>query len=198
MATRNGPLAQAAVRALSGGVGPSNEEFQGLRSELAAYVRGVWPTIRADVLEDVVSETLARTLANRERLSGLSPSDALGYVMRIARNFYIDQLRAERELPDQATVERSQENAVYDDAIFRLIERDATRDEVHAAIADLRAAGDRTAVSAVLKWISRASLADDEPSARAVAAELNAAHTTVAKALQRFRRQIVENRELGT
>jgi DNA-directed RNA polymerase specialized sigma24 family protein len=189
--------AQQAMRAagsLVEGADLDPDEYGALRRELTAYLRGVSNTLSDVELQDLLDEAVTRFLGQRERLAGTDPSEALGYLMRTARNALLDRVRRNREFPDQDVVDRSGESAVDDGAVMRLIERNATHAEVHQALKRLRESGQDSTVAIVLKWMNVSSDAGASPSARLIGREMDVEHKTVTNALSRLRTVILEIR----
>ena len=177
---------EAAVRAIAeaarDGAPVPPDAFARARAILLGFV---WTRLasRPDDPEDAVAEALAR-LVHAARDGSLDFDRPLGpYLLVVARRVAIDQWRrhGRREelveaVPDKAT----------DDEIARLLDAEATTVRVRQALRQV-IPEDLTTSLVIRTWLDLAAQHGSAPSSREVADRAGVSHTTVLRALDRFR-----------
>jgi DNA-directed RNA polymerase specialized sigma24 family protein len=175
-----GELARRMLADAAAGREPDPEVVAAVSRHVRAYVARAFPELDAD---DIVQVTLMRMLG---RGGPAVPKHALGYVIAIARNVAIDELRAHgrrsRMMSDIAGREAGGE-----DLVATQLDRETTRQAVVEGLRASIAAGDATTVRVITTWLDAAEELGDAPSTREVAERAGVSHTTVGKSLRRFR-----------
>lgn len=155
-------------------------------------VRRGYASVDAD---DIAQETLARVFALAQQKRSEPIANPPAYITRIAQHLAFDAVRQQATLtPDSDLVERAPSSgpirAAHDEELAALLDRSATHTTVSAAIGIALQQRDFVAVRVVTVWLDLADELGREPSSREVAMKANASHTTVNKALGRFRELI--------
>lgn len=113
-----------------------------------------------------------------------------GYLFWTTRNRIVDrhrrtQARGESELrPERVRRYYSDE----DDAIAQILDREASADLLEDALRAARAAEDHVVIAVVIAWLELAQKRMGAPRSREVAVLAEVSHTSVNKALVRFRK----------
>jgi RNA polymerase sigma factor (sigma-70 family) len=153
---------------------------------LRSYLARGFPELDA---EDLAQATMAALLAKAATLPPIESPWA--YIARSARHRAIDQLR-DRRRRQQVPLEQAGEQPAQHDSLLELIERSASRESVAASLRAGLLAGDRLMVLVVTQWLDIAEREGRSPSSRDLAPIVGVSHTSVAKALARFRRVLSE------
>jgi hypothetical protein len=176
--------AAALSAALADGLDPPGEEYLAVREALLRLLGGERDRSDADELVDAVLDRFMR----RARAGAIKPSLAGAYLTRSIVNARIDRQRAHTRHPSVELQEA--DSASGDDAIFRLIESEAARQEIYAALQEAFRRRDATVVKVVLEWIHVAE-GHREPTLAEVGAVAGVSPQAVADALERFRERYV-------
>jgi DNA-directed RNA polymerase specialized sigma24 family protein len=147
--------------------------------------------------EELASDTIAEAFM-RSTTGARRPVDQpAAFLFWTTRNRLIDRSRRRRvreatEAPaeDPGGRTRSRSYSADDDAIVRLLERQATAEVVQDALRAASAADDHLLVRIVSSWINVAGQLGRAPSSREVAPAAEVSHTSVNQALRRFRRYL--------
>jgi hypothetical protein len=176
--------AAALTAALARGLEPPGEEYLVVRDALLGLLGTERDRSDADELVDGVLDRFMR----RARDGGVIPAGAFDYLGRSVANARIDRQRAHVR---HASVEIEEaDSASEDDAIFRLIESDAARQGIYAALRDAFRQDDAAVIRVVLEWI-RIAERRREPTLAEIGAAVGLSPQGVADALQRFRERYV-------
>lgn len=175
--------AERAARQLLVGGSLAADDYMALRERILAYLRGM----DADPIEaeDIADETLTRILRVRRRVDEID--NPVGYILRTARNERFDRLRRHREEAVDPILIANRGGATDDDAVLRLLDRDLDLQTVRVALGQASRLDDVTCLLVVQTWLNLATERETAPSSRDVGHELRLAHTTVQRALARFR-----------
>lgn len=185
--------ADRAARLLLSGASPTATDYNALRTRICTYLRKEMDASPVEA-EDIADDVLARVLDVRRAANDVS--HPTNYILRSARNAYIDRLRQRRRVQpvDPVTLSgRSEETD--DDALLRLLDRYLNLQEVQAALSLASNKDDITCLLVVQTWLNLAAERDKGPSSRDVADRLDVAHTTVQRALARFREYVEVGRK---
>ncbi len=125
----------------------------------------------------------------RARSGAIEPAGASDYLARSIDNARIDRQRAHARHPSVELHEA--DSASEDDAIFRLIESHAARQEIYAALQEAFRQRDATVVKVVLEWIRVAEEGRRKPTLAEVGTAVGVSPQAVADALARFRERYV-------
>ncbi len=184
-------LADALRRWVRSGRPPSPDTLQMFSIYLTRMVRirvsGLSDADASDVVSDVLEEFAASVSSGHvdpERVS-------LGYVLTRLRWRALDAHRRNARSPVVMYGMHPPEQPGADDAIVRELEALASVTDVVAAMRALRQAGDDDSAVVIRTWLDVADRSGKAPTLRQVAAELNTNHMKVARALDRFRTQLV-------
>ncbi|HEY2593447.1 MAG TPA: hypothetical protein VGK33_06080 [Chloroflexota bacterium] len=173
--------AAALTAALADGLDPPADEYLAIRLTLLRMFGAERDRSDADELVDVVLDRFM----HRARSGAIEPARAGAYLAQAFKNARIDRQRAATRHP---LVELQEgDSASEDDAIFRLIERDAARQDIYAALKEAFGHDDTTVTKVVLEWIRAAEPGGKEPTLADVGQAVGISPQTVADALQRFR-----------
>jgi DNA-directed RNA polymerase specialized sigma24 family protein len=157
----------------------------GLNTRLATHM----PALAQQNRADVVSESLLR-LHKAVRAGRVDPDlSPAGYLWITTRHAAVDDLRAHwrREVPDSQTAESRPEGEVADDDdIARLLEHDATRSLVVAAMRLARADGKHELNAHISQWLELAEHLGYSPTTREAGDALGVNASTISRALQEF------------
>lgn len=107
------------------------------------------------------------------------------YLTRLAQNRAVDELRRSRRR--DLTLTSATELPSDDDAIAALLEASATADAIRRAMRAAVEAEDHLALRVVSTWLDAADELGDAPPSREVARRAGVSHTSVNRALKRFR-----------
>jgi DNA-directed RNA polymerase specialized sigma24 family protein len=138
--------------------------------------------------EDVAQEAVIRLVEFARTDAADRVHKPGAYLIRVAQHLAIDRAR-------QATVSMSAPEdletlATDDDAIAALLDADASVSLIEGAMRAAVSAGDHLAVRVVVHWLDLAQKFGEAPSSRAVAQRTGLSHTSVNKALSRFRHSL--------
>jgi len=177
--------AAALTAALADGLDPPGEEYLTVREALLRLLRAERNRSDADELVDAVLDRFMR----RARTGAIKPALSGDYLTQSIVNARIDRQRAHAR---HVSVELQEaDSASEDDAIFRLIESEAARQEIYAALQEAFRQRDATVVKVVLEWIRVAEQGRREPTLAEVGAAVGVSPQAVADALGRFRERYV-------
>jgi RNA polymerase sigma factor (sigma-70 family) len=109
------------------------------------------------------------------------------YLMRLAHNRAVDELRRSRRKDVAIPIERAAQLRSEDDAIAALLEASATADAIRRAMRRAIDAQDHLALRVVSTWLDAADELGKPPPSREVARRAGVSHTSVNQALRRFR-----------
>lgn len=156
--------------------------FDRVHGTLISFVRSR-AGVRVHDAEDAAAEAIER-LVVAARDGRLDLDDRPGsYLLTVARRVAVDQWRrhgAREELTDQPPEQAT------DDEVIRMLDADATGARIQAALR--RAYEEDVAMSLVIRtWLDMAWESGSEPSTRAVGERAGVSHSTVVRALARFR-----------
>lgn len=184
------PFDRAATRLLAAQAtgGSANDDYRIVSSTLIRFARkfGLSP----EDAEDAVAETLTGTLARADDRTIRQPG---AYLFWTTRNRALDQLRRAQLRPTDPLETEELENRTgrqyseEDDAIARTLDKRATAEMIDTALRAATAAKDTMVARVVPVWLELAEEHGEAPKSREVAREAETSHTTVNKALQRFR-----------
>jgi hypothetical protein len=177
--------AAAVTVALADGLDPPGADYLTVREVLMQMLGSERDRSDADELVDAVLDRFA----GRARAGAVEPALAGAYLMRSFVNARIDRHRAHARHPSVELQESH--SASEDDAIFRLIEADAARQEIYAALQDAFRQRDATVVKVVLEWIRASEQSHGKPTLAEVGAAVGVSPQAVADALERFRERYV-------
>ena len=206
---------EAAARRLLGGFSggessASGEDLDLVTTVLARSVRGVGVRSREDA-EEIAHEAVFR--ASRAKRDHVSHAGA--YLLAIAKHLAIDQWRKDvrragkevltGDIAEFATAhygdtfETSEGGplgyySAQDDAVAQLLEQTITARAVEHALRAANSADDVVTVRVVSTWLELAETTRRPPSSREVARRAGVSHTSVNRALQRFRRYVASGR----
>jgi DNA-directed RNA polymerase specialized sigma24 family protein len=138
--------------------------------------------------DDLAQDLLMRILelARDGRGERIERPGAFLWVM--ARNAAMDRVRRARHGPRLSDApEGPPDRPADDDAIARLLDRDASSEAVERALRAAVAGEDHLTVRVVAAWLDLAEERGEPPSSRDVAPRAGVSHTTVNHALARFR-----------
>lgn len=179
----------AAARLLRGGPNRATAaDITTVLQWLTGTIRRRYPSVEHD---EIAQEALARVFA-------LAPEDAnaivnpAAYMTRVAQHLAVDAVRrattltADTPLIEVAASKR-RTDCTSEDEMAVLLDRSATHASVTAAIGLALAQEDFLTVRVVTVWLDLADESGSVPSSRDVAERANASHTSVNKALARFR-----------
>jgi DNA-directed RNA polymerase specialized sigma24 family protein len=155
-------------------------------ASLRRYVTARFPDLDAD---DVVQATITGLLERGHRIDDVESARA--YLLGATRYRAIDTLRARNRRP-QVPLEAIGEQPTGDDDVARLIDLSATRASVYESLQASVIAGDELLVRVVTVWLDVAEEQGHAPSTREIAPLVGVSHTSVAKALERFRRVLAQ------
>jgi hypothetical protein len=177
--------AAALTAALADGLDPPGEEYLIVREVLSRLLGAERDRSDADELVDAVLDRFMR----HARAGVIKPALAGAYLTRSIVNARIDRQRAHARHPSVELQEA--DSASEDDAIFRLIESEAARQEIYAALQEAFRQRDATVVKVVLEWVRVAEHGRREPTLTEVAGAVGVSPQAVADALERFRERYV-------
>ena len=183
--------AERAARRLLAGEPPERQDYLALRALVFRYLaaRG---SQSADA-EDIADEVLTRSLLARRPLREVK--SPIAYILRVARNAQIDLLRHRRpEILVDSPITGNIGGDTNDDALLALLDRNLNLQTVRAALKLASADNDVTCLNVIETWLDMAASWDAAPSSRDVGLRLGLAHTTVQRALGRFRNYVIEVR----
>jgi hypothetical protein len=172
--------AAALAAALARGLEPPGEEYLVVRRALLRLLGAERDRSDADELVDAVLDRFMR----HARRGNIEPAGAIDYLARSMANARIDRQRARARHPSVEIQEA--DSASEDDAIFRLIESHAARQEIYAALQEAFRQRDATVVKVVLEWI-RVAQEGRKPTLARVGEAVGVSAQAVADALERFR-----------
>jgi DNA-directed RNA polymerase specialized sigma24 family protein len=176
------PAGRAARQLLAGGPIDPND-YRALRRRVLNYLLSL-DTEFADA-EDITDAALVRGLDAGLQLHQVRRP--IAYILQIARNTRSDRFRRNREVPvDPDSIGDWSENT-DDDSLLRLLNQGLSLEMVRAALQLASRQNDMTCLHVVQTWLDLAAKRDRTPSSRDVAMALGVAHTTVQRALGRFR-----------
>ncbi len=186
------PFDEAAARLTStmeDGHEVASADYETVVTALARYARGFGLSSHdaEEVVADVMSEMLARVRGQRGTESELRQPTA--YLFWTTRNRARDRLRRIRARGETELVGHDADVRYYsdeDDAVVRLLDREATAAILEDALRAAVAAGDRLVVRVVVSWLNLAEETGAPPSSRAVAEQAELSHTSVNAALRRL------------
>lgn len=139
----------------------------------------------ADASQDAILALLE--LAASESSQPAEVRNPAAYLTWLARNRAIDRLRSASWKALHAPEARIEPQGEHeDDAIARLLDRNATAVAVRDAMGAALDAQDHLAVRIVTIWLDLAAELGEPPSSRTVAERGGVSHTTVNQALRRF------------
>lgn len=171
------------------GASPDTRDYEIVRSALIRVIMVRYRALGTGELLDIVDEAVARMLRESRR-QGHALNAPAGWLVTVATNLARDRLRRlgrEAELVMEPAA---------DDDVARMIDANATHDALQRAMDQAIAQGDWVAVRVVTVWLDEAHERGVEPSSRLVGEQCGVSHTTVNKALARFRSYIDELRLL--
>jgi hypothetical protein len=177
-------LASAAATltaAVADGLDPPADEYLAIRLTLLRMLGAERDRSDADELVDAVLDRFM----HRARTGAIEPARAGAYLAQSFKNARIDRQRAQARHP-RVEVQES-DSASEDDAIFQLLERDAARQDIYAALKDAFSKDDTTVTKVVLEWIRAAEPGGKEPTLAEVGQAVGVSPQAVADALRRFR-----------
>jgi hypothetical protein len=182
--------ARALTESLARGEDIPATVYLGLRAELTKRVP-LAERIRSDT-DELIDSTLDAFCARAQR-GQIDPSRSGAYLATSLRNARITRYRREQRTTAAFPLD-DRAGAREDDAVFRLLDSQAARQDVYDALAvafrDRRA----TTVKVVLRWIRLAERDGKSPSLREVADVAQVSHATVAAALAEFRTRYLKRR----
>jgi DNA-directed RNA polymerase specialized sigma24 family protein len=155
----------------------------------AALRRYVVRSFRSLDAGEVVQVTITRLLARGQQLPEVAHPWA--YLLGSARHAAIDALREQKrrqQVPLQDVADRSS----GEDVVAALIDRNASRARIVESLQAAVLAGDQLTVRVITLWLDYAEAHGEAPSTRELAPLVEVSHTSVAKALARFRALLAE------
>ena len=182
-----------AARLLLSGAWPTAMEYSALQTRIGAYLQKEMAVDPVEA-EDIADAVLTRILAAGRTANEVS--HPTNYLLRAARNAYIDRLRQQHRVQpvDPASL-RYRSEQTDDDALLELLDQRLKLQEVQAALKLASSKGDITCLHVVQTWLNLAAERDKAPASRDVANQLGVAHTTVQRALTRFREYVKTGRK---
>lgn len=162
--------------------------YQLMSERLRVHVLRSTPGLSFQDSEDVATDLLLKLVARVQTLGPL-PNDR--YVYRAARNAAIDQMRRNtarqsREVPD-LSVHADNLQLATDDDVSAAFDAAQTAASVMRALQTARQRNDQVTFLVVTTALDQTQSLGHRPSNRMLAGKLNLSHTTVNKALARFR-----------
>jgi DNA-directed RNA polymerase specialized sigma24 family protein len=166
----------------------SDGDFGGANRQVQAYLRGQFPGLARQDVEDISSEVMIRFLRVIADARLDAAQQPAAYLWAVCRSTALDHLRASsrrrREVLSEPALLPERPG---DDEIALAVDRSATAERVRAALAVARQRGDTTAFKVATCLLDEAARSGQRPSNRAIAAALgDISHTGVANALRRF------------
>ena len=175
--------AERAARLLLAGAPPGADGYRALRARVLRYLHSVGITsVDAD---DIADEVLTRGLLTERKRPEIQ--DPIAYILRSAYNAAADRKRRHRAEPVDPMLIGDWGQKTNDDALLKLLDRELNLQLVRGAFKLANGEKDVTCLLVVQTWLDLAETQDAAPSSRDVGAELGLAHTTVQRALARFR-----------
>lgn len=185
--------ARTALELLLAGQEPDAEGFAALQSTMLRYLAAAWPAQSHYELEDVADEALTRLLLKSRQQSLGELADPLPYLLRTARNEFLSRRRRKEVVGLNENVPEDQE-AVEDRQLLRLLDEQASLSEFQDALRIVTERGDATSRQVLLTWLDKANECDGDPSDTMIGEALGIHATTVARALERLRKVLIELR----
>lgn len=168
------------------------EDYQLVLATLSRFALG-FGLSRSDA-EELAAEALAEVFVRSTDESKDPIRQPVGYLFWTTRNRVFDRHRRARARDE--TELRSDESggglgvryySQEDDALVRLLDSDASADQLDDALRAAAAADDMLVVRVVAAWLELAEELDKAPTSREVGPKVGVSHTSVNQALRRLR-----------
>ena len=181
------PFAQFAASVAKEATEIDPATLQAAMSALHRYLRGKFPVIRADDLDDLAAEAVTRVVAKARTGSIRSHPNPAGYLVRTAEHLALDYLRSARHNREVATIEELPESRLTDAQAAAALDSRANVELVHAVLRRIQCSQDTTLFQITTYLLNEIQQTGVVPSNRKTARACQVSHTAVAKALQRLR-----------
>lgn len=185
LAAARGSAANAAA-AIASGDDPDSRDYFALRIYGLRSLRQRL-SLATDVAADVVDEAMAKFVSAREERELLADT-ALAYFRRIVHNEAIDRLRRRHELPIGDLADEHDVDG--DDAIARIIDKQASASTIEQLQKDAAQRGDTTTTRVLNAFMNLAESKKRTPTTREVAGAAQVSHRTVQNVLKKLREQL--------
>lgn len=157
-----------------------------LDRQLSRRFPSLSPPDREDLISDAIRSLLSVAREGRVDIEG-NPG---GYIWQTTQNRALDWFRKDQPEP----AEHLPEPGESDERIARLLDADASAQEVRDAMRELISAGEIRTSRLIGEWLVEAQRLGRAPSTREAGAALGTSHDSVARALKLFGEALVDAR----